>query len=106
MADVGGKMGDYLNVSASELYASAGAADTLVTDLHVPLRTAIDDIAAAASAFRAWDDQGRIAAVATGWGDALTDLKDHLAEHAKGAAPAGRRPQHHRYGRQRLLRGW
>ncbi|MGW1183762.1 hypothetical protein ACWD7Y_32405 [Streptomyces drozdowiczii] len=77
-------MGDYLNVSASELYASAGAAATLVTDLHGPLRTAIDDIAAAASAFRAWDDQGRIAAVGTGWGDALTDLKDHLADHAKG----------------------
>ncbi|WP_330240896.1 hypothetical protein [Streptomyces sp. NBC_00525] len=77
-------MGDHLNVSASELYASAGAADTLVTDLQGPLRAAIDDTAAAASAFRSWDEQGRIASAGTGWGDALTDLKDRLAEHAKG----------------------
>ncbi|WP_405684283.1 hypothetical protein [Streptomyces sp. NBC_00057] len=70
-----------LNLSAAELYASAGAADTLVTDLQGPLRKAIDDTAAA---FRAWDDKGRIEAVGTGWGDALTTLKDRLAEHANG----------------------
>lgn len=77
-------MDNDLNVSVTELYASAGAANTLVSDLQGPLRKAIGDTAAAASAFSAWDEQGRIEAVSTGWGDALTTLKDHLAEHAKG----------------------
>ncbi|WP_327258714.1 MULTISPECIES: hypothetical protein [unclassified Streptomyces] len=77
-------MAEDLNVSATELYASAGAADGLVTDLQGPLRKAIDDTAAAAAAFRAWDDKGRIEAVGTGWGDALITLKDRLAEHANG----------------------
>lgn len=77
-------MSDGLNISVSELYASAGAASGLVSDLQGPLRTAIDDIAAAGSAFRAWDERGRIEAVSTGWGDALTTLKDHLSEHANG----------------------
>ncbi|MFD4758101.1 hypothetical protein ACFWOJ_04135 [Streptomyces sp. NPDC058439] len=77
-------MAEDLNVSVTELYASAGAADALVTDLQGPLRKAIDDTAAAAAAFRAWDDKGRIEAVGTGWGDALTTLKDRLAEHANG----------------------
>jgi hypothetical protein len=77
-------MTEDLNVSATELYASAGAADTLVTDLQGPLRKAIDDTAAAAVAFREWDEKGRIEAVGTGWGDALTTLKDRLAEHANG----------------------
>ncbi|MFF9510385.1 hypothetical protein ACF1BU_20995 [Streptomyces sp. NPDC014724] len=77
-------MKDDLNVSAAELYASAGAANNLVSDLQGPLRKAIDDTAAAASAFRAWDERGRIEAVSTGWGDALTTLKDRLAEHANG----------------------
>uniref|UniRef100_A0AAU2VM22 WXG100 family type VII secretion target n=1 Tax=Streptomyces sp. NBC_00008 TaxID=2903610 RepID=A0AAU2VM22_9ACTN len=77
-------MDDNLNVSVTDLYASAGAATTLVSDLQSPLRKAIDDIAAAGSAFRAWDEKGRIEAVSTGWGDALATLKDHLAEHANG----------------------
>ncbi|MFE4334734.1 hypothetical protein ACFRQM_36655 [Streptomyces sp. NPDC056831] len=77
-------MAEDLNASVTELYASAGAADALVTDLQGPLRKAIDDTAAAAAAFRAWDDKGRVEAVGTGWGDALTALKDRLAEHANG----------------------
>ncbi|MFJ7489872.1 hypothetical protein ACIQZB_01220 [Streptomyces sp. NPDC097727] len=48
------------------------------------MRRAIDGTAAAAAIFRAWDDKGRIEAVGTGWGDALTTLKDRLAEHAHG----------------------
>ncbi|MFF9398719.1 hypothetical protein [Streptomyces sp. NPDC014744] len=77
-------MTEDLNVSATELYASAGAADALVENLQGPLRKAIDDTAAAAAAFRAWDDKGYLEAVGTGWGDALTTLKDRLAEHSNG----------------------
>ncbi|GAA0610859.1 hypothetical protein [Streptomyces crystallinus] len=77
-------MADDLNISASELKASAGAADSLVTDLRPILKKAIDDTAAAAASLNAWPVKARLDATGTGWGDALTTLQGRLTEHAEG----------------------
>ncbi|GAA3374331.1 hypothetical protein GCM10020367_37810 [Streptomyces sannanensis] len=75
---------DDLNIAAGELRASAGAADTLVTDLQAPLRKAIDDMAAASGSFRAWTVGPRLGSTGTGWGSALSTLQGRLGEHARG----------------------
>ncbi|MFD9793293.1 hypothetical protein ACFWXK_20355 [Streptomyces sp. NPDC059070] len=77
-------MADDLNIPASELRASAGAADTLVTDLGPVLQKAIDDTAAAAASLGAWPVRARLDATGTGWGDALGTLRDRLGQHAEG----------------------
>ncbi|MEV7870926.1 hypothetical protein AB0P17_33615 [Streptomyces sp. NPDC088124] len=73
-----------LNISAGELRASAGAADTLVTDLRPVLKKAVDDLTAASSSLRHWTAGPRMAETGEGWGGALGALRDNLTEHARG----------------------
>ncbi|MFB9554409.1 hypothetical protein [Streptomyces roseoviridis] len=55
-----------------------------MTDLREPLRKALRDLAAAATAFSAWTVGPRMAATGEGWGPALSGLGDDLAAHAEG----------------------
>ncbi|MFJ2110992.1 hypothetical protein ACIOEX_03545 [Streptomyces sp. NPDC087850] len=73
-----------LNISAHDLRASAGAADDLVTALQPTLRTALDDLTAAAAAFRHWPAGPRMEQTGEGWGTALGTLRDNLSRHAHG----------------------
>ncbi|MFD7979042.1 hypothetical protein [Streptomyces sp. NPDC059071] len=77
-------MGWDLNISAGELRASAGAADTLVTELREPLRKAVSDLESAAAAFTAWAVGPRMSGTGEGWGAALGGLRDNLSAHARG----------------------
>lgn len=73
-----------LNVSAGELRASAGAGDSLVTDLQPSLQKAVDDLAAASASFQGWTAGPRMAETSDGWGAALATLRDNLSQHAQG----------------------
>ncbi|MEV4972788.1 hypothetical protein [Streptomyces scopuliridis] len=73
-----------LNISAGELRASAGAADSLVTDLRPSLGKAVDDLTAASASFRDWSAGPRMGEAADGWGTALGTLCDNLSQHAQG----------------------
>ncbi|MFF9068274.1 hypothetical protein ACF09E_23280 [Streptomyces sp. NPDC014891] len=77
-------MGWDLNVSAGDLRASAGAADTLAADLQEPLRKAGTDLASAAAAFGPWTVGARMSQTGEGWGTALETLRGRLTEHAQG----------------------
>ncbi|MFD8967647.1 hypothetical protein ACFV0C_22070 [Streptomyces sp. NPDC059568] len=73
-----------LNINASELRASAGAADNLATDLQPFLQRATGDLAAAASSFSKWTAGPRMEQTGEGWSSALGALRDHLSQHAQG----------------------
>ncbi|WP_286253576.1 hypothetical protein [Streptomyces graminofaciens] len=73
-----------LNIDAGELRASAGAADALVTDLQPVLDKAINDLASAATAFKAWAVGPRMQGTGESWGSALGTLRDNLSEHGEG----------------------
>ncbi|GAA1201361.1 hypothetical protein GCM10009654_67180 [Streptomyces hebeiensis] len=73
-----------LKISASELRASAGAADDLVTDLGPSLKRAVDDLCAAAASFGGWSAGPRIEETGDGWGTAIGALRDNLTQHAQG----------------------
>ncbi|MFE3828939.1 hypothetical protein [Streptomyces sp. NPDC059092] len=73
-----------LNISAGELRASAGAADTLVTDLQPLLKKAVDDLATASASFGDWTVGPRMEETGEGWGSALGALRDDLSQHAQG----------------------
>ncbi|MFC9424544.1 hypothetical protein [Streptomyces sp. NPDC056987] len=73
-----------LDISAGELRASAGAADTLATDLRPLLKRAVDDLAAASTSLRDWTAGPRLEETGEGWGSALGALRDDLTQHARG----------------------
>ncbi|MFJ7998521.1 hypothetical protein ACIQ7D_15450 [Streptomyces sp. NPDC096310] len=73
-----------LNISAGDLRASAGAADTLVTDLQPLLKKAVDDLTTASDSLRHWTAGPRMAETAEGWGSALGALRDNLTQHGQG----------------------
>ncbi|MGH3325668.1 MAG: hypothetical protein ACRDOV_14775 [Streptomyces sp.] len=77
-------MGDKLNISAHELNASGGAADTIAGDLADPLKQAVSDAEDAGSALRHWEVGTELTAVAERWGVALEKLCDRIRDHADG----------------------
>lgn len=77
-------MGWDLNVSQTDLRASAGAVDTLVTDLRPDLKKALTDLTEAGASFAAWTAGARMTGASQGWGNALGTLQDTFASHAEG----------------------
>ncbi|MER6201750.1 hypothetical protein ABT234_30825 [Streptomyces sp. NPDC001586] len=77
-------MGWDQNVSQGDLRASAGAVDTLVTDLQPVLAKAVADLTDAGTSFAPWTAGARMTGASKGWGDALQTLKQTFADHAEG----------------------
>jgi hypothetical protein len=77
-------VGDKLNISAHELQASGGAADTIARDLAKPLKTALADAEQAGSALRHWEIGRELTEVADRWGDALGKLLGRIREQGDG----------------------
>ncbi|MFR9724172.1 hypothetical protein ACL02R_12530 [Streptomyces sp. MS19] len=73
-----------VNFPPGELYASASASAEVEEELRPVLNRAVEDIAAAAAALRAWSIGEQLAPSGEGWGAALSDLADRLREHAAG----------------------
>ncbi|MFD6227908.1 hypothetical protein ACFWFZ_13650 [Streptomyces sp. NPDC060232] len=72
------------NISQGELRASAGAVDTLVTDLRPILTKALADLTDAGTSFAPWSAGAKMTGASKGWGSALQTLQQTLADHAEG----------------------